>query len=74
MSNKAWRTIAFSFIIVPVIIRIIIAFIVIYVPISDSLLIFVSDFIPIIVKIQWIAFIIAVLISIFKIKKDDDEN
>lgn len=74
MSNKAWRTIAFSLIIVPVIIRIIIAFIVIYVPISDSLLIFVSDFIPIIVKIQWIAFIIAVLISIFKIKKNDDEN
>lgn len=57
MSNKGWRIIAFSLIIIPVIVRVIIAMLVIYFPLSsmaESLI----AILPIVVKIQIVAFIL----------------
>lgn len=69
MSNKAWRIVALLFIVVPIIICIIISFIITYFPTSDVSLILASDFLPMI-KIQGVGILIAILVSIFKIKKD----
>lgn len=71
MSNKGWRIIAFSLIIIPVIVRVIIAMLVIYFPLSsmaESLI----AILPIVVKIQTVAFILAIIISVKKIKKDTE--
>lgn len=71
MSNKGWRIIAFSLIIIPVIVRVIIAMLVIYFPLSsmaESLI----AILPIVVKIQNVAFILAIIISVKKIKKDTE--
>ena len=62
MSNKAWRIVALLFIVVPIIIT--------YFPTSDVSLILASDFLPIAIKIQGVGILIAILVSIFKIKKD----
>ena len=70
MSNKAWRIVALLFIVVPIIICIIISFIITYFPTSDVSLILASDFLPIAIKIQGVGILIAILVSIFKIKKD----
>ena len=70
MSNKAWRIVALLFIVVPIIICIIISFINTYFPTSDVSLILASDFLPIAIKIQGVGILIAILVSIFKIKKD----
>ena len=70
MSNKAWRIVALLFIVVPIIICIIISFIITYFPTSDVSLILASDFLPFAIKIQGVGILIAILVSIFKIKKD----
>ena len=70
MSNKAWRIVALLFIVVPIIICIIISFIITYFPKSDVSLILASDFLHIAIKIQGVGILIAILVSIFKIKKD----
>ena len=57
-------------IVVPIIICIIISFIITYFPTSDVSLILASDFLPIAIKIQGVGILIAILVSIFKIKKD----
>lgn len=69
MSNKAWRIVALLFIVVPIIICIIISFIITYFPTSDVSLILASDFLPIAIKYKG-GILIAILVSIFKIKKD----
>ena len=69
MSNKAWRIVALLFIVVPIIICIIISFIITYFPTSDDSLILASDFLPIAIKYKG-GILIAILVSIFKIKKD----
>lgn len=68
--NAGWRIVALLFIVVPIIICIIISFIITYFPTSDVSLILASDFLPIAIKIQGVGILIAILVSIFKIKKD----